>query len=74
MERRRDGGRDSGMERRRDGSREPARSAATPRPMGEMSEEEAAMASEVRVFLFGVGRDKLEGAMVESGVPGTDSQ
>ena len=69
MERRRDGGRDSGMERRRDGSREPARSAATPRPMGEMSEEEAAMASEVRVFLFGVGRDKLEGAMVESGVP-----
>ena len=40
-----------------------------PRPMDEMSEEEAAMVSEVRVFLFGVGRDKLEGAMVESGVP-----
>ena len=37
--------------------------------MGEMSEEEAAMASEVRVFLFGVGRDKLEAAMVESGTP-----
>ena len=27
------------------------------------------MASEIRVFLFGVGRDKLESAMVESGVP-----
>ena len=40
-----------------------------PRPMGEMSHEEAAMVSEVRVFLFGVGRDKLESAMVESGVP-----
>ncbi len=40
-----------------------------PRPMGEMSQEEAAMVSEVRVFLFGVGRDKLEAAMVESGVP-----
>ena len=40
-----------------------------PRPMVEMSEEEAAMASEVRVFLFGVGRDKLEAAMVESGTP-----
>ena len=37
--------------------------------MGEMSEEEAAMASEIRVFLFGVGRDKLETAMVESGTP-----
>jgi hypothetical protein len=37
--------------------------------MGEMSDEEAAMVSEVRVFLFGVGRDKLEGAMVEAGVP-----
>ena len=40
-----------------------------PQPMGEMSREEAAMVSEVRVFLFGVGRDKLEAAMVESGVP-----
>ena len=40
-----------------------------PQPMGEMSEEEAAMVSEVRVFLFGVGRDKLEGAMVEAGTP-----
>ena len=37
--------------------------------MGEMSGEEEAMVSEVRVFLFGVGRDKLEAAMVESGTP-----
>ena len=66
-------GRDAGRgERRRDFDRNGERSAPsprTPRPMGEMSEEEAAMASEVRVFLFGVGRDKLEAAMVESGTP-----
>lgn len=43
------------------------RGAAAPRRMGEMSGEEAAMASEVRVFLFGVGRDKLEAAMAEAG-------
>ena len=42
--------------------------ASAPRAMGEMSDEEAAMVSEVRVFLFGVGRDKLEAAIVESGV------
>ena len=41
--------------------------AAAPRAMGGMSGEEAAMASEVRVFLFGVGRDKLEAAMAEAG-------
>ena len=65
-------GREPGPERRRDGNRETGRGAATPRlprPMAEMSDEEAAMVSEVRVFLFGVGRDKLEAAMVESGVP-----
>ncbi|CAI8016771.1 Uncharacterized protein ycf45 [Geodia barretti] len=74
-------GREPGTERRsrdhnrdfnRDYNREETRSAATPRlpsPMGEMSAEEAAMVSEVHVFLFGVGRDKLEAAMVESGVP-----
>ena len=68
-------GREPGHERRRGGreaNREEGRSATAPRqprPMGEMSEEEAAMVSEVRVFLFGVGRDKLETAMVESGVP-----
>ena len=65
-------GREPGQERRRGGNREHERGSPTPRlprPMGEMSEEEAAMVSEVRVFLFGVGRDKLEGAMVESGVP-----
>ena len=61
--------RESGQERRRDFDREPGRAVPSPRPMGEMSEEEAAMASEVRVFLFGVGRDKLEAAMVESGTP-----
>ena len=61
--------RDSSHERRRDYDREPGRAVPSPRPMGEMSEEEAAMASEVRVFLFGVGRDKLEAAMVESGTP-----
>lgn len=43
------------------------RGAVAPRRMGEMSGEEAAMASEVRVFLFGVGRDKLEAAMAEAG-------
>ena len=62
-------GRDYGHERRRDYDREPGRAVPSPRPMGDMSEEEAAMASEVRVFLFGVGRDKLEAAMVESGTP-----
>ena len=62
-------GRDYGHERRRDFAREPGRAAPSPRPMGEMSDEEEAMVSEVRVFLFGVGRDKLEAAMVESGTP-----
>ena len=65
-------GREPGTERRRDHNRGEDRSAPTPRlprNMGEMSAEEAAMVSEVRVFLFGVGRDKLEAAMVESGVP-----
>ena len=68
--------REPGQERRRGGNRDhnrdherPSPGARMPRPMDEMSEEEAAMVSEVRVFLFGVGRDKLEGAMVESGVP-----
>ena len=62
-----------GSERRKDFGRNGSRSAQSapriPRPMGEMSSEEEAMASEIRVFLFGVGRDKLESAMVESGVP-----
>ena len=62
-------GRDYGHERRKDFAREPGRSVSPPRPMGEMSDEEEAMVSEVRVFLFGVGRDKLEAAMVESGTP-----
>ena len=66
-------GREPGPDRRRSGNREHDRGSPpgprTPRPMGEMSDEEAAMVSEVRVFLFGVGRDKLEAAMVESGVP-----
>lgn len=56
----------------RDAEREESRVAASPRmprPMSEMSEEENAMVSEVRVFLFGVGRDKLEAAMVEAGIP-----
>ncbi len=61
--------RDYGHERRRNFDREPSSSAPSPRSMGEMSVEEAAMATEVRVFLFGVGRDKLEAAMVESGTP-----
>ncbi len=65
-------GRESGTERRRDFHRDAGRHDSArrmPRPMGETSAEEEAMASEVRVFLFGVGRDKLEAAMVESGVP-----
>lgn len=62
-------GRDYGHERRGDFARAPGRSVSPPRPMGEMSDEEEAMVSEVRVFLFGVGRDKLEAAMVESGTP-----
>ncbi len=69
-------GREPGTERRRghdrDYNRDEDRNAPAPRrpgPMGEMSAEESAMVSEVRVFLFGVGRDKLEAAMVESGVP-----
>ncbi len=61
--------RNSGRERPREFDRGPDRAVPSPRPMGEMSEEEAAMAAEVRVFLFGVGRDKLEAAMVESGTP-----
>ena len=64
--------RDGDTDRRRKYDRNGSRSeppAGMPRPMGEMSAEEEAMASEVRVFLFGVGRDKLEGAMVESGTP-----
>ena len=65
-------GRTPGQERHRDREWDTGQIASTPglpRPMGEMSGEEAAMVSEVRVFLFGVGRDKLESAMVESGVP-----
>ena len=64
--------REPGQERRRAFDRDAGRDEAPPRmprPMGEMSAEEASMASEVRVFLFGVGRDKLETAMVESGTP-----
>ncbi len=61
--------REPGQERRRNFDRGPDRAAPSPRPMGEMSGEEEAMVSEVRVFLFGVGRDKLEAAMVESGTP-----
>ena len=64
--------RDGDTDRRRKYDRNGSRSEtpqAMPRPMGEMSAEEEAMVSEVRVFLFGVGRDKLEGAMVESGTP-----
>ena len=58
--------------RERDHDRNGSRTQPAPRmpaPMGEMSTEEAAMVAEVRVFLFGVGRDKLESAMVESGTP-----
>ena len=64
--------REPGQERKRAFDRDADRDEALPRmprPMGEMSAEEASMASEVRVFLFGVGRDKLETAMVESGTP-----
>ena len=64
--------RDGDTDRRRKFDRNGSRSEsapAMPRPMGEMSAEEESMVSEVRVFLFGVGRDKLEGAMVESGTP-----
>ena len=60
-----DGRRDYG----RNGSRRAPPEPRAPGPFGEMSAEEEAMASEVRVFLFGVGRDKLEAAMVESGTP-----
>ena len=52
----------------RNGSHAAAPAPGTPRPFGGTSAEEEAMASEVRVFLFGVGRDKLEAAMVESGI------
>ena len=68
----RDTNRDLNQEMNQETDRETHRNGPSPRlprPMEEMSEEEAAMASEVRVFLFGVGRDKLEGAMVEAGVP-----
>ncbi len=63
--------REPGQERKRAFDRDAGRDEAPrmPRPMSEMSGEEAAMVSEVRVFLFGVGRDKLETAMVESGTP-----
>ena len=43
--------------------------AGGPARMGEMSDAEAVKATEVRVFLFGVGRDKLEAAMAEAGTP-----
>ena len=65
-------GRNSGHGRHQEHERDGGQLAAVPgelSPMGEMSHEEAVMVSEVRVFLFGVGRDKLEAAMVESGVP-----
>ncbi len=64
--------REQGSQRRRDSDRHGGGEAPAPRmprPMGEMSSEEEAMVSETRVFLFGVGRDKLEAAMVESGTP-----
>ena len=64
--------REPGQERKRAFDRDAGRDEAPPRmprPMGEISAEEASMVSEVRVFLFGVGRDKLETAMVESGTP-----
>ena len=64
--------REPGQERKRAFDRDADRDEAPPRmprPMGEISAEEASMVSEVRVFLFGVGRDKLETAMVESGTP-----
>ena len=63
---------DGGAGRRRDFAAADRRTSAPsdarpPRGMGGMSDEEAAMVSEVRVFLFGVGRDKLEAAMAEAG-------
>ena len=64
--------REPGQERKRAFDRDADRDEAPPRmprPMGEISAKEASMVSEVRVFLFGVGRDKLETAMVESGTP-----
>ena len=64
--------REPGQERKRAFDRDADRDEAPPRmprPMGEISAEETSMVSEVRVFLFGVGRDKLETAMVESGTP-----
>ena len=64
--------RTAGSHRHRETNRDSSRNAPSPRlprSMEDMSEEEASMVSEVRVFLFGVGRDKLEGAMVEAGVP-----
>ena len=64
--------REPGQERKRAFDRDAGRDEVPPRmprPMGEMAAEEASMVSEVRVFLFGVGRDKLETAMVESGTP-----
>ena len=64
----RDGENGRSRDHDRNGSRA-ASSPAVPSPMGEMSAEEESMVSEVRVFLFGVGRDKLEGAMVEAGTP-----
>ena len=65
-------GREHGAEKRRESNGSADRAARPPRmprAPGDMSEEEAAMVSEVRVFLFGVGRDKLEAAMVEAGTP-----
>jgi hypothetical protein len=40
-----------------------------PLDRGGVADEEEEKASEVRVFLFGVGRDKLEAAAVEAGTP-----
>ncbi len=45
------------------------RRAAAPAREHGASEEEEQKTSEVRVFLFGVGRDKLEAAAVETGIP-----
>ena len=65
----RDAGGDGRRDYGRNGSRRAPPEPRAPGHFGEMSAEEEAMASEVRVFLFGVGRDKLEAAMVESGTP-----
>ena len=65
----REPGADGRRDFERNGSRGGHTTPPTPRAFGEMSGEEEAMASEIRVFLFGVGRDKLEAAMVESGTP-----